>query len=226
MTRGEASLGPARRAGGWGACPEAWQEPLLKQQKVGDASCRDKTSLPRSSCQGRPTLPCKNKIPNKDLTSSRSPFSSAFERDSYPLTGDKTAAPHRVVCRQQASFQLGEVFVSVRHGIAGPVQQEVPRAARPLFPDLVQVGVQSKVPPLSAAETFQNRPITNQERGKNAVDPGRPTTHHSHSETPSSLACQQFTPRTQVTSGSPQRVWTVNLLAKHIAMTDPQFILQ
>lgn len=81
---------------------------------------------------------------------------------SYPLTTRNTRqrSAHLVVCRQQASFQFAEVLVGVGHSVAGAVQQEVPGTALPLLSDLVQVSIQGKIPPFSAAEIFRNNVIT------------------------------------------------------------------
>lgn len=113
-----------------------------------------------------------------DLLPSEIPFSSAFERTAFLPSDDKkhkATAAHRVVCGQQASFQFAEVLVGVGHSVAGAVQEEVPGAALPLLSDLVQVSIQGKVPPFSAAEIFHNNVITSYlESTSNAVHPGSP----------------------------------------------------
>ena len=123
-------------------------------------------------------------IPNKDFYFFTDSSFFSLEETFLPSewrqeTQDNT--PYLVICREQATSQRGEVLVGIRHGITGPAQQEAPCAALSLLPDLVQVGIQSEIPPLSAAETFHSHLVTYSKSDENAIDPGQSTAHDSYS---------------------------------------------
>lgn len=103
------------------------------------------------------------KFLSKGLDSFPDSIFLAFERTAFLTPDDKIhkeGSAHLVVCRQHASFQFAEVLVGVEHIVSGAVQQEVPGTALPLLSDLVQVSIQGKIPPFSAAEIFHNNVIT------------------------------------------------------------------
>lgn len=146
---------------------------VLPACEIAHEPVHAKSSTPQSSVPPQsgasPPVWIKTKTNKTGLTAPEKPdaFTNPYKSDegtvppAHVPTGSKettkvTRAPHPVVCMQRASFQLAEVFVSVRHSVAGPVQQEVPGTALPLLSDLVQVGIQSKIPPFSAAEMIHN----------------------------------------------------------------------